>query len=409
MLHYAQLIPDETQRQEHVRTAIEDFKDSIQAHKELQSLTSREEFYVFACAVYKLAIACQAMPTQHSIQQTQHIGKMSTLLYEHYCSFPGMILLDEEITKLITHCLNFLQLNSFCDERLPRTEGLVEDIGDRGQRGTEELSHTEGWVEDIADRGQGGTEELSHTEGLEEALGDKGQGAVEELSQADGLVEAIGDRGQVAAEELSHTPGSVEDIGDVGLGAVISSGTKGEVDAKVPNSFSWQIPNLQCPAFQANIDTANKEFTFANHEAVMKVRHEEHSVTDKLKKTREHMTKESDCTDVFFAVISNVSVYSGKNANDSNLTVDRCCNTRDSGCSVTMETVDRSVVTQDLEQETTPLSYGRFVPPQSTTIETQLQGGLNLDSSQRVQGNKFDMTMSNNSNNDNFIVVTACF
>ena len=303
MLHYAQLIPDETQRQEHLRTAIEDFKDSIQAHKELQSLTSREEFYVFACAVYKLAIACQATSTQHSIQQAQHIGSISTLLYQHYCSFPGMILLDEEITKLITHCLSFLQLNSFCDEELSHTEGLVEDIGDQGP------------------------------------------------------------------------------------GAVVSSGTKGEVDVKVPNSSSWQMPKTRCPGFQVNIDTANKEFTFANHEAILKVRHEEHSVTDKLMETWEHLTIESDCSDVLSAVISSVPVYSRKSANDSDLTVDWDSNTRDSRSSVTMETVDRSVVTQDLEQETIPLPYGRFVPPQTDTIETQLQGNLKLDSSQRVQGN----------------------
>ena len=345
MLHYAQLIPDETQRQEHLRTAIEDFKDSIQAHKELQSLTSREEFYVFACAVYKLAIACQATSTQHSIQQAQHIGSISTLLYEHYCSFPGMILLDEEITKLITHCLSFLQLNSFYDE---------------------ELSHTEGSLEAIGGRGPGAAEELSHTEGSVEVSGDQGPGAV---------------------EELSHTEGSVEDSGDQGPGAVVSSGTKGEVDVKVPNSSSWQMPKTHCPGFQVNIDTANKEFTFANHEAILKERHEEHSVTDKLKETWEHLTMKSDCSDVLSAVISSVPVYSRKSANDSDLTVDRVSNTRDSRSSVTMETVDRSVVTQDLEQETIPLPYGRFVPPQTDTIETQLQGNLKLDSSQRVQGN----------------------
>jgi len=56
-------------------------------------------------------------------------------------------------------------------------------------------------------------------------------------------------------------------------------------------------------------------------------------------------------------------------------TVDRCCDTKDKTSYVTMETVDRSIVTQNLENETVPLPSERFQ-------------GLKLDSGQRVQGNE---------------------
>ena len=61
MLRYSQLIGDELQKLECLHIAAEDFKESIQAHTDLQSLTSREEFFIFVCAVYKLAITYKEM------------------------------------------------------------------------------------------------------------------------------------------------------------------------------------------------------------------------------------------------------------------------------------------------------------------------------------------------------------
>lgn len=290
MLHYSQLIPDELQRQEHLHIATEDFKDSIQAHTDLQSLTSREEFFVFVCAVHKLGVTYQAMASQGSIQQAQLLDNISLALYEHYCSFTGAILLDKEITKVISYCLSILQLKPFCD--------------------AEELSNTE-W-----------------------------------------LIEAHDERRSSAKT---------------------TSDTKGEQITQVLGSSTWETSNIDHPGVQASVDTTNEEFVFASHEAVLKVRHEGHSVTDKLKETWERMASKSDTSDIVSAVIHSNQVNSGKNASGLGFTVDRCCDTKDKRSYVTMETVDRSIVTQNLESETVHLPSERFQ-------------GLKLDSGQRVQG-----------------------
>ena len=290
MLHYSQLIPDELQRQEHLHIATEDFKDSIQAHRDFQSLASREQFFIFVCAVYKLGVTYQAMGTQGSIKQVQRMYKISMALYEHYCSFTGTILLDKEITKVISYCRSILQLKPFCDEELSNTEGLLEAHGERKSS------------------------------------------------------------------------------------AVATSDTKGEQATQVLGSSSWEMPNTDHPGVQASVDTTNQEFAFASHEAVLKVRHEGHSVTDKLKETWERMATKTDTSDIVSAVIHSNQVNSGNNASDLGFTVDRCCDTKDKTSYVTMETVDRSIVTQNLENETVPLPSERFQ-------------GLKLDSGQRVQGN----------------------
>ena len=293
MLHYSQLIPDELQRQEHLHIATEDFKDSIQAHTDFQSLTSREEFFIFVCAVYKLGVTYQAMAKQGSIQQVQCINEISMALYEHYCSFTGTILLDKEITKVISYCLSILQLKPFYDEELSNSQGLIEAHGERRSS------------------------------------------------------------------------------------AVATSDTEGEQSTQVLGSSSREMSNTDHPGVQASVDTTNEDFVFASHEAVLTVCHERHSVTEKLKETWERMASKSDTSNFVSAVIDSNQVNSGKNASDLGFTVDRCCDTKDERSNVTMETVDRSIVTQNLENETVHLPSERFQ-------------ALKLDSGQRVQGNELE-------------------
>ena len=295
MLRYSQLIPDKVQRQAHLNISIEDFKDSIQAHMDLQSLKSREEFFVFTCAVYKLGLAYQEMSTQDSIGRAQHLDRISKLLYEHYCSFPGVILLDQKITSLIAHCLEFLKLSHFIAGNVNQTEGLP-------------------FVR-------------------------------EQVKSSCFLMNSV-------------KPNATSEGGET----------------KKP----WKIPETDCPVSSVidgvNID--NEEFSFASHEDVLKRRSMGRSVTDKLSETREHMTADI------------MSAYSGKqpekNASENGITVDRECDTKDSK-SFVMETVDRSVITQDLEQGTVPLPFDGFLPSKVLDIQLQLQV-LQLDSSQRVQG-----------------------
>lgn len=50
---------------------------------------------------------------------------MSMSMYEHYCHFSGMIILDGGITTLIAHCLGFLGLPQWCaDSRDVNKEAL---------------------------------------------------------------------------------------------------------------------------------------------------------------------------------------------------------------------------------------------------------------------------------------------
>ena len=291
MLRYSRLILDKVQRQAHLNISIEDFKDSIQAHMDLQSLKSREEFFVFTCAVYKLGLAYQKMSTQDSIGRAQHLDRISKLLYEHYCSFPGIILLDQKIISLIAHCLDYLKLSHFIDGNVSQTEGLP-----------------------------------------------------------------------FVREQVKSSCSL--------MNSVMPNATSEERETTKP----WKIPETDCPVSSV-IDGVNIDF--ASHEDVLKKRSMGRSVTDKLSETREHMTADI------------VSAYSGKpqpekNASENGMTVDRECDTKDSN-SVVMETVDRSVITQDLELGTVPLLFDGFLPSKVLDIQLQLQV-LQLDSSQRVQG-----------------------
>ena len=296
MLRYSQLIPDKVQRQAHLNISIEDFKDSIQAHTDLRSFKSRQEFFVFTCAVYKLGLAYQEMSTQDSIGRAQHLDRISKLLYEHYCSFPGIILLDQKITSLIAHCLDYLKLSHFIDGNVNQTEGLP-----------------------------------------------------------------------FVREQVKSSCSLTK--------SVKPNATSEEREATKP----WKIPETDCPVNSVidGVNTDNEEFSFASYEDVLKKRSMGRSVTDKLSETMEHMTADI------------MSAYSGKpqpvkSASENGITVDRECHTKDSK-SVVMETVDRSVITQDLEQGTVPLLFDGFLPSKVLDIQPQLQA-LQLDSSQRVQG-----------------------
>ena len=121
-------------------SAEEDFKESIQAHKELKSLSSREEFNVFVRAVHKLGIIYRLTGR---IKKGSDLNAGSSLLLQHYCSFTGTIPLDKEITNLISSCLGVLQLKQFYDEEdhhvgktLINTGGNLDKSDTKGKGGT---------------------------------------------------------------------------------------------------------------------------------------------------------------------------------------------------------------------------------------------------------------------------------
>ena len=211
MLCYSRLILDKVHRQECLNISIEDFKDSIQAHQYLQSLKSREEFFVFTCAVYKLGLAYQELATQDSIGQARYLDRISKLLYEHYCSFPGVILLDQKITSLIAHCLEYLKLRQFIDGNVNQTEGLP----------------------------------------------------------------LVREQGKSSYSLMK---------------SVMPNATSEERKTTKP----WKIPETDCPVSSVidEVNTGNEEFSFASHGDVLKKRSMGRLVTDRIRKTREHMTSD---------------------------------------------------------------------------------------------------------------------
>ena len=212
MLCYSRLTEKEVHRQECLNISIEDFKESIQAHQDLQSLKSREEFFVFTRAVYKLGLAYQELGTQDSIGQARYLDRISKLLYEHYCSFPGVLLLDQKITSLIAHCLEYLKLRQFIDGNVNQTEGLP----------------------------------------------------------------LVREQGKSSYSLL--------------MKSVMPNATKEERKTTKP----WKIPETDCPVSSVidEVNTGNEEFSFASHVDVLKKRSLGRLVTDKLRKTREHMTSD---------------------------------------------------------------------------------------------------------------------
>ena len=288
MLFYAQLIPDAVQQKEFLKIAAKDFKDSIQAHKELKSLSSREEFYVFVCAVYKLGLTYQFTGTQDSFQKAGYINEMSRLLYEHYCSFTGTILLDKEITDLISRCLSYLQLKQFCDE------------------------------------------EDHH-----------------------------------ARKTLINTSGNLD-----------KSDTKGEGGTKTPYSSPLETSDL--PGMQTS-----EAFNLPDYEYILKVRLGGYPVSDKLKET----WQQTEWQDFASEVLNRILVRLDKNSTDADaLTVDRNSDTKNCVSGSVSGTVNRSIATQDLKQDTASLPNERFLTSEVAAIQSQFHG-LNVGSSpQRVQG-----------------------
>ena len=287
MLSYSDLIPDAVQKRGFLKIAAKAFRDSIEAHKELKSLSSREEFYVLVCAVYKLGITYQCTGTQGSIKKAGDIKEMSRVLYEHYCSFTGTIPLDEGITDVISCCLRYLHLKQFCDE------------------------------------------EDHH-----------------------------------ARKTLINTSGNLD-----------KSDTKVEGGTKTPNSSPLETSDL--------LGMQPSEALGSDYENIFKVHLGGYTVTDKLKEMWQH----TEWHDFASEVLNRTLVGLDRNSTDVDaLTVDRNSDTKNCVSGSVSGTVNRSIATQDLKQDTASLPNESFLTPEVATIQSQFHG-LNVGSSpRRVQG-----------------------
>ncbi|XP_048575971.1 uncharacterized protein LOC5511752 isoform X3 [Nematostella vectensis] len=122
MLEFAKLAFHMEAKRQLLKVAVEDLKDSVQAHQTYASLTSKEQFYLLVCAIFKLSLAFADL---QELKQGVKLKLLAMVLYEHYCSFSEEILIDGTITKVIYQCLMILQLEEYSRENLPNAGELL--------------------------------------------------------------------------------------------------------------------------------------------------------------------------------------------------------------------------------------------------------------------------------------------
>ncbi|XP_031558814.1 uncharacterized protein LOC116295195 [Actinia tenebrosa] len=118
LFEYLILIPDKNEKQHLLRIAIEDLKDSIQAHQSYPSLTSREQFYLLVCAVYRISLALFQIGSNEDKEKGMKLKDLSTELYEHYCLSSDRVPLTNTMTGMVDQCLSLLGLKAFSQDNL---------------------------------------------------------------------------------------------------------------------------------------------------------------------------------------------------------------------------------------------------------------------------------------------------
>ncbi|XP_031574980.1 alpha-protein kinase 1-like isoform X2 [Actinia tenebrosa] len=118
LLEFLNLIPDKNEKQHLLKIAIEDLKDSIQAHQSYASLTSREQFYLLVCAVYKISLALFQIGSNEDKEKGMKLKDLSTELYEHYCSSSDRVSITKTVIGVVDQCLSLLGLQAFSQDNL---------------------------------------------------------------------------------------------------------------------------------------------------------------------------------------------------------------------------------------------------------------------------------------------------
>ncbi|KAK3738710.1 hypothetical protein QZH41_006247 [Actinostola sp. cb2023] len=153
MLQFVKLSTLREEKHQLLRVAIEDLKDSIQAHQTYKSLTSKEQFYIFVLASYKLSLALLQRQSKVDQETGNSLKAISVKLYEHYCSSSGYVLIDDRVTGLIHKCLALLGLEKYLNENLPNAGQVLSNYYKR--RSTKRLEeNTRLTVEGLFANGQ---------------------------------------------------------------------------------------------------------------------------------------------------------------------------------------------------------------------------------------------------------------
>lgn len=118
MLEFIKLSTMKEERQMLLKVAIEDLKDSIQAHQSYKSLTSREQFYILVLASFKLSLALLELQSKSDQEVGRSLKAIAVKLYEHYCSSSGHVVVDDRVVELIDKCLDLLGLERYHSDNL---------------------------------------------------------------------------------------------------------------------------------------------------------------------------------------------------------------------------------------------------------------------------------------------------
>ncbi|XP_046855820.1 uncharacterized protein LOC124448910 [Xenia sp. Carnegie-2017] len=98
----------------YLESALVELKESLAAHKNLDSLKSREQYYEFINALYKASCVLQYSQTNQRIM-SYLLKSCSMTLFLHYCLNPTTITHNEYSKKKINAALTILDLPSYVE------------------------------------------------------------------------------------------------------------------------------------------------------------------------------------------------------------------------------------------------------------------------------------------------------
>ncbi len=83
LLEYSKFITTNDVKTQYLNDALKELKESVAAHKSLDSLKSREQYYEFISALYKAS--CVLNKRKHGIAEFLDLKRTAMILFHHYC------------------------------------------------------------------------------------------------------------------------------------------------------------------------------------------------------------------------------------------------------------------------------------------------------------------------------------
>ena len=113
MLMYAAFHPlNDTSRRTAVDKAISDFRTSLQAHRNLNSLSSKEQMFEFISSLLHLSMALSMTGLPHQARTGQQIEVLCKDLYDFYCTTGDKVIIDDTFCRLVNTSLQLLGLQA---------------------------------------------------------------------------------------------------------------------------------------------------------------------------------------------------------------------------------------------------------------------------------------------------------